>query len=490
MTQRELRSEQRMSDAEAMMWMIEKDPRLSSSFCTVTILDRPLDFDAFRARIAGATADIPRMHERVAPVLGRLAPPVWEPDPEFDLDFHLRRTALPPPGSERQLLDMATTVLQEPFDRTRPQWLFLVVEGLSDGRAAVITKLHHTVSDGEGGIRLAERYMELERDTTPPPEIDLAAVIDEARRERASDSADDLPSALLGTASHTWRRALGVARRTLGEGALAALDPARLLEGMETLRGAGSSALSQLSPDEAGSPLWRNRSRRRHMEVFDVAFEPAKEAAKALGGSLNDFFVTAATEGAVRYHRAKDAEAEHFNVTFVVSTRDDRSAGGNAFVPSKVRVPAGEMDPADRLAAISESMGARRRQAGGIDLMGAVAGITNLLPTSVVTGVARDQAAAIDFATSNVRAAPIDLYMSGAKVLAPYPIGPVAGTAWNITMLSYAGRLFMGIHIDPEAVDDPELLRTCLEEAFRDVVKAAGVHPEPEKKKTTSGASA
>lgn len=488
MSERELRSEQRMSDAEAMMWMIEKDPRLSSSFCTVTILDRPLDFDAFRTRIGRATAEIPRMHERVAPVLGRLAPPVWEPDPEFDLDFHLRRTALPPPGSERQLLDLATTVLQEPFDRTRPQWLFLVVEGLSDDRAALITKLHHTVTDGEGGIRLAERYMELERDAPPPPEIDLGAAIERARRERAPDAGEDLPSALLRTAGHTWRRALGVARRTLGEGALAALDPPRLLEGIEELRGAGSSALSQLSPDEAGSPLWRNRSRHRHMEVFDLAFEPTKEAAKVLGGTLNDFFVTAAAEAAVRYHRAKGAEADHFNVTFVVSTRDDSSAGGNAFVPSKVSVPAGEMAPADRLAAIGEAMGARRRQAAGIDLMGTVAGITNLLPTSVVTGVARDQAAAIDFATSNVRAAPIDLYMSGAKVLAPYPIGPVAGTAWNITMLSYAGRLFMGVHIDPVAVDDPGLLRRCLQDAFRDLVETAGLRPEPETE--TSGISA
>lgn len=486
MSERDVRSEQRMSDAEAMMWMIEKDPRLSSSFCTVTVLDRPPDFDAFRRRIAGATAEIPRMHERVAPVLGRLAPPVWEPDPEFDLDFHLRRTALPAPGSERQLLDLATTLLQEPFDRTRPQWLFLVVEGLSDGRAAVITKIHHTVTDGEGGVRLAERYMELERDAPPPPDIDLDAVLEEARRERRADSGEDLPSALLRTAGHTWRRALGIARRTLGEGALAALDPPRVLEGLEKLRGAGSSALNQLSPDEAGSPLWRNRSRRRHIEVFDVAFDPAKEASEALGGSLNDFFVTAAAEGAVRYHRAKGAEAPHFNVTFIVSTRQDRSAGGNAFVPSKVRVPADEMDPAERLAAIRDAMGMRRREASGVDLMGAVAGITNLLPTSVVTGVARDQAAAIDFATSNVRAAPIDLYMSGAKVLAPYPVGPVAGTAWNITMLSYAGRLFMGVHIDPEAVDDPDLLRRCLEDAFRDLVERAGVTPEPERSEASA----
>ncbi len=106
--------------------------------------------------------------------------------------------------------------------------------------------------------------------------------------------------------------------------------------------------------------------------------------------------------------------------------------------------------------------------------MAAVAGLTNLLPTSVTTRVARDQAARIDFATSNVRAAPFELYISGAKVLAPYPMGPVAGTAWNITLMSYNDSLLMGVHVDPVAVTDPGLLRSCLEEAYADLVLAGG----------------
>jgi hypothetical protein len=160
----------------------------------------------------------------------------------------------------------------------------------------------------------------------------------------------------------------------------------------------------------------------------------------------------------------------------VVSTRDDRSAGGNAFTPTKVRVPGGKGDPAERFAYIRDTMGSRRGEVtGGGDLMGAVSGIANLLPTSVVTGIARTQAAAVDFATSNVRGAPLEVYVAGGKVLATYPMGPVAGTAWNITMMSYAGTLFMGVHSDPAAVEDTDLLTRSLRDGYRELLAAGGV---------------
>ena len=144
--------------------------------------------------------------------------------------------------------------------------------------------------------------------------------------------------------------------------------------------------------------------------------------------------------GAVKYHEFVGVEAPFFNATFVVSTRADRTAGGNSFTPSVIRIPGEKMDPADRFAAIRDAMGGRRGEVtGGADLMGAISGLANLLPTSVVTGIGRSQAARIDFATSNVRGAPFEVYVSGGKVTAFYPIGPVAGTGWNITMMSYAG---------------------------------------------------
>ena len=97
--EREQRSNRGMSDAEALMWNVEKDPWLNPSGASVTILDRPLDMEVFRGRIAHAISEVPRMRERVVAGLGRLSPPEWRPDPEFDLDYHLRHIALPPPGT-------------------------------------------------------------------------------------------------------------------------------------------------------------------------------------------------------------------------------------------------------------------------------------------------------------------------------------------------------------------------------------------------------
>jgi diacylglycerol O-acyltransferase len=477
MADRDLRFERKMSDAEAMMWNIEHDPRLSSNIGSVVICDRPLDFTKLRTKINNAVVDITRMRERVVPVLGRLAPPLWQPDPEFDLDFHIRRIALPAPGSDEQLFDLSTRLLQEPFDRTRPLWLFVVIDGLSEGRGALFTKLHHTITDGEGALRLSERYMDFEREVPTPEEIDLAAVCAEATTQDSSSSDDELLPAFLRTGGHTARRLLGMVRRTVGEAALALADPQRLAEAARNVRIAVDSSRSQLSADKPGSPVWTKRSRHRTFRVFDVPFDPAKDAAKALGGSLNDFFVCGAAIGAAKYHEFVGAEPEYFNASFIVSTRDDRSAGGNSFTPSKIRLAAGKVDPQDRFEQIRDAMGSRRGEVtGGGDLMGAVSGLANLLPTSVITGIARTQAGNVDFATSNVRGAPIEVYVGGGKVQSVYPMGPVAGTAWNITMLSYAGKLQMGVHIDPAAVEDVDLLLRSLRDGFAELV-AAGTAP-------------
>jgi hypothetical protein len=133
------------------------------------------------------------------------------------------------------------------------------------------------------------------------------------------------------------------------------------------------------------------------------------------------------------------------------------------------------MDLADRFAAIRDALGGRRGEVtGGADLMGAVSGIANLLPTSVITGIGRSQAARIDFATSNVRGAPFEVFVSGGKCIAFYPMGPVAGTGWNITMMSYAGTLFMGVHIDPAAVEDTDLLMRSLRAGYRELLSSSG----------------
>src|SRR5437763_14741957 len=122
MAERPLRFERRMSDAEALMWTIEKDPGLRSSFLQLTLLDSAPDFERFRRRKERAVRVLPRLAQRVVPPPARFAPPERADDPSFDLDFHVRRRAPPPPGTERQLLDLAAPVYADASDRARPPW--------------------------------------------------------------------------------------------------------------------------------------------------------------------------------------------------------------------------------------------------------------------------------------------------------------------------------------------------------------------------------
>ncbi len=148
----------RMSDHEALMWNIEKDPWLNPNGSALTILDQPVDMDRFRQQLRYGVAKVPRLYERVVPGLGRFSPPAWMPDAEFNFDHHVLEVELPSPGTERQLLDLVTQLSEEPLDRSRPLWRFVVIGGLEDGRGAIWSIFHHVVSDGIGQMRMAELY--------------------------------------------------------------------------------------------------------------------------------------------------------------------------------------------------------------------------------------------------------------------------------------------------------------------------------------------
>jgi hypothetical protein len=128
----------------------------------------------------------------------------------------------------------------------------------------------------------------------------------------------------------------------------------------------------------------------------------------------------------------------------------------------------------ERFAAIRTIMAAGREGARTGGAMGSVAGLASLLPTSLITGVARSQTASMDFATSNMRGAPVPTYVSGARILWTGTLGPVAGTAFNLTAMSYDGSFDMGLHVDPAAVDDCDDLRRCIEAGFEEVLAAGG----------------
>ncbi|NDA77269.1 MAG: hypothetical protein EBY07_05600 [Actinobacteria bacterium] len=145
-----IRFDRKMSEAEGLMWRLDKDPYLSSTFANLSVLDRAPDFDRLRRRMERASIAIPRLRQRVQSAPANLTPPLWVDDPDFDIDYHVRRVSLPAPGSMRQMLDLATLITNDPFDRTRPLWQFVVIEGLDGDRAVLVEKLSLAASPSRG----------------------------------------------------------------------------------------------------------------------------------------------------------------------------------------------------------------------------------------------------------------------------------------------------------------------------------------------------
>ena len=451
-----------MSDLEALMWTLEKDPHLSSAFANVTVLDRPPDVARLRRRMERALAVVPRLRQRVAPGLGRLAPPEWRDDPGLDLDWHVRTVALPSPGTERQLFDLAATETAQPFDRARPLWRFTVVEGLEGGRGAMLQQIHHTITDGEGGVRMSVEFLDFERDAPEPVPVDAPVL------ERAG--ADDLLGTAAATVGHIARRALGVGRRSVVEGFELARHPDKAVAlAIGAGRAARSLARQVAVTDHARSPLWTERTLRRRLDVLRVPLDDVRRAAKELGGSVNDLFVAAVAGGAGDYHRARGHDIGELRMAMPISTREGKAPTGNAFAPSRTLVST-VADPQLRFEQIRERLAVTKSEPA-LRLVQSIAGITNLLPTSVLVRTARQQVETVDFTTSNVRGAPFDLFIAGARIEANYPLGPVAGTAFNATLLSVAGSLDIGIHSDAGAVEYPAALRDAIAASFDELLR-------------------
>ncbi|MEO0494110.1 MAG: wax ester/triacylglycerol synthase domain-containing protein [Actinomycetota bacterium] len=470
---RALRFENKMTDAEALMWNIEKDPWLSPNGAMITILDQPVDPERFRRHIRNAVAEVPRLRERVVPGFGRLAPPTWAADPEFDLDYHIRHVALPGDGTVRQLFDLCTQWFEDPYDRTRPLWQFVLIDGLEGGKGALFSKMHHSITDGIGAMRLSEKYLTLERDAEPPAEVDLDAIVAEAiaGSETAEASADGVSpgNSLRRSLSHVARRQAGLARRALGEVATWTGDPLLAKDFAEDAADQVRTVLDQLDGDEEtrpGSPLFTARSRGRQVEAVTVDVDDLKAAGKALGASINDLFVAGVALGAIAYHEARDVELQGLNTSFVVSTRHDDAIGGNSFTPTMLHLPGAAESPEAYVAEASSRMAERREAVAGDGALSGLAGVANLLPTSVVTQVARAQAAKLDIATSNLRGAWFPTYIGGALVERNIVLGPVSGTAMNVTAMSSNGRFEIGMVIDPAAVEAPAELRDHVATAF------------------------
>lgn len=465
MSEEEVQFENRMSDADALMWHIERDPQLRSTITTVWILDQMPDEARLMDKIERASRLVPRLRERVSSSQFSVSPPRWEVDPDFELDFHVRRTRLAGEGTMRNLLDTAQLFGMQAFDRDRPLWEMRLVDGLKDGRTALLMKLHHALSDGVGLVRMTTSMVERGRapesgDFGPMPEAPPVHLMTQA--ERFLDAVDYERRKQTDRVRRTWNALseslAGVAR-----------DP---VSAAKDLSGAVSSIGRLLQPvSEPASPLMTGRSSRWRFDTLRVPFKPAKEAAHRAGGRLNDAFVAAMTGGMRLYHEAHGVTAESLRMTMPINLRTEatEAKAGNQFAPVRFLVPLGIDDAVERMKTIRDLVH-KQRDEPALPIIDEVASLLNRFPTAVTTSLFGSMMKGVDFVTSNVPGPPFEVFVCGAMVEQIYGFGPLSGAAANITLFSYNGDLGIAVNTDRAAIPDPERFLECLEQGLAEVL--------------------
>jgi WS/DGAT/MGAT family acyltransferase len=462
----ELHYASRMSDSDALMWTIEKDPLLRSTITAVSVLDGPVDPGRFTDKIDRASREIPRLRQRVVGNPYSLAPPRWEVDPNFDLGYHVRTVSAGGEGDERQLLELAQWMAMQGFDRARPLWEIYLVTGMADGRSALIQKLHHAIADGVGSIQIALTLFDLDRhpkEAGPARDEPVPHVL--GSLERLVDGVAYLGRRRLST----LQRSLSAVTSGLRDAVVGPADAARRLT--ETVSSVGRLLAPATHPM---SPVMADRSLSVRFSTIVRPLDDLRAAAKATDGKLNDAFVAAVAGGLQRYHELQGAPVEALRMTMPINVRtaSTQDVAGNQFVPARFPVPMTIKDPIERMSAI-RALVATQRGEPALALSEPLAGILNRLPTSVTTGVFGGMLRGVDFVTSNVPGAPIPLYAAGAKILQQFPFGPLSGSGANITLLSWLDQVCIGINVDPAAVVDPEAFTACMAEGFDEVIAVA-----------------
>jgi WS/DGAT/MGAT family acyltransferase len=446
-----------MNALEALMWRAEADPRLRSTVCALEPLDRVPDWERFLAAHDWASRMVPRFRQRVVEPALELGPPAWAVDPDFDLSYHVRRVAVPAPGGWRALLDACQQIAMTPFDRSRSPWEAVLFEGLEGDRAAYLLKMHHSTTDGMGGIQLLSQLHSRTAQPSPgKPQPDAPA-------PEAISPGSVLANQLAREARESPRNLGRAARalRGLGRPDRALADAARF----------GTSLRRVLSdPEAGGSPLLAGRSLSWRFDALDIPFAELRGASKAAGGSLNDAFL-AGLLGAFRiYHRELGAEVESIPVAIPISVRSDSDAeGGNQFAGARLALPVAVADPRERIRRIGEVVrGARGEPA--LNALGFIAPALSRLPGGMISRLAGSLTKANDLQASNVPGIREPVYLAGARIERMYGFGPLPGCASMVTLVTHGDVCCIGVNVDPAAITLPELFGQCLEEGFAEVL--------------------
>lgn len=449
----------RMNDQDALMWHIERDPLLRSTMVGVMMFDRSPDPERFDRAVGNLVAAMPRFRQRAEPDALSIAPPRWEPDPWFDLHFHVMRVSTDR-GTRRDVLDLASQLAMDSFDLARPLWRMVLVEGLENGGAALILKLHHSVTDALGFFRVMGHLVQ----TGPDDEIGASSPAPTGRRlGGAARSAD-----AVGYRAREVVVLLQAARAATGA-PLAA--PGRGLRAIAQMLGSMARVFRpEFTPK---SEVMRARSLNTRLDTLTFSLDELRAAAKLGGGKLNDAFLAGLSGGLARYHALHGAVPPALRVNMPVNFRsgDGGGEGGNYFVPARFVLPIANPDPLARVREASEVVAGVRAEPAMAKFGSAVAAL-NVLPA-----LSRPLFGAIlksvDLNASNVPGPPIRLYCAGAEIEAMFPATPLAGAAVSVSLLSYAGDVHLTINTDTGAVPDAEQLVSCLQDGFREVLACA-----------------
>ncbi|NDJ91751.1 wax ester/triacylglycerol synthase family O-acyltransferase, partial [Mycolicibacter kumamotonensis] len=387
----------------------EANPRTRSGIMGLELLDTTPDWDRFRSLFENVSRRVLRLRQKVVVPTLPTAAPRWVVDPDFNLDFHVRRIRVPEPGGLREVLDLAELALQSPMDIQRPLWSATLVEGLAEGRAATLMHLSHAVTDGVGGAAMFGRIYDLERDPPPRSMPPQPVPQDLSANDLMRDGINHLPIAMLGGARDVLLGALSMATRTVR-------DPLSAVTGAITYARSGARVMSQAAES---SPLLRRRSLASRTEAIDVRLSDLHRAAKAGGGSINDAYLAALSGALGRYHRALGVPIATLPMAIPVNLRADADpAGGNRFTGVNLAAPVGVADPVERMKRIRAQM-TQRREEPAMDVIGSVAPLLSFFPSPVLEKMTESVVAA-DVQASNVAFYPGETYIAGAKVLRHY----------------------------------------------------------------------
>ncbi|MFP5021889.1 wax ester/triacylglycerol synthase domain-containing protein [Pseudonocardia phyllosphaerae] len=454
-----------MTAFEAMMWRAEYDPRFRSPVTAIEILDAKPDWERLVAATDWATRMVPRFRERVREPLGGLGTPYWIHDVDFDLHYHLRRVRIPGsgPGFWNELATIAEQFAMTPFDRERPPWEALLVEGLPGGRSAFVLKLHHVLTDGMGAVQLLAQLHSRRREH-------------DASKPQPPAPATEAPDPLA-EVDRLVRREIGIvpaAVRATRDVLGAVTHPLSAVR--DTYRWLGSAVRVLSPPSGKGSELLRPRGMSWRFAALDVPFADLRAAGKSVGGTFNDAYVAALLGGFRLYHEAMGhpvPAAGTLRTSVPVSVRrDGDTEGGNRWAPARLAGPMGVVDAAERILAVNARMRAARDEPA-LESPDVVAPLLARLPGPLLTLVAGGSTSGNDLQASNVPGLRSDAYLCGAKIERVYPFAPLPGCAAMVSVVTHGDTCCVGANLDAAAITDRDLFADCLAQGFAEVLALA-----------------